>query len=61
MVMDDAKETALAMIQRHGVRAQAVAEEHAAQEQTAGDSEAARRWHQIGMAIAGLRVARGVS
>jgi len=58
MMMDDAKETALAMIQRHGVRAQAVAQEHVAEKQTAGDAEAARNWQQISLAIAELRAQR---
>lgn len=61
MVMDDAKETAIAMIQRHGTRAQAVAQEHAAEKHIAGDAEAAGRWRQISLAIAELRVVRGVN
>ena len=61
MVMQEARETALAMIQRHGVRAQAVAEEHAAEMQTGGDTESASRWREISMAIAELRVIRGVN
>ena len=61
MVMKESKETALAMIQRHGRRAQAVAEEHAAELQKAGDTESASRWRQISMAIAELRVVRRVN
>jgi hypothetical protein len=61
MVMDEAKETAIALIQRHGMRAQAVAQEHAAEKQTSGDAEAAVHWRQIGLAIAELRAARGVN
>jgi hypothetical protein len=58
MNMHEAKETALSMIERHGIRAQAVAEEHATEKLTVGDAEAAQHWHQIGLAIAELRAVR---
>ena len=61
MTMDDAKETAIAMIQRHGMRAQAVAQEHAAEKQTSGDTEAAAQWRQVGLAIAELRAVRAIN
>ena len=61
MVMKEAKETALAMIQRHGMRALAVAKEHAAEMQIAGNTEAANRWGEISVAISELRMLRRVN
>lgn len=47
MQTDDPKQVALALIQRYGLRAQAVANERAAEMQNAGDTAGFDRWRQI--------------
>ena len=51
----DAQETALAMIRLHGLRAQAVAQERAAELRQQGDVAAYDRWQQVHAAICELR------
>jgi len=51
----DAQETALAMIRLHGLRAQAVAQERAAELRQQGDAAAYDRWQQVHAAICELR------
>ena len=43
------------LIERHGLRAAAVAAEHVAEAQTAGDTVALDRWRQVQSAIVELR------
>ena len=51
----DLTQTARMMIDRHGLRAQAVAAERASEMQIAGQSAEFERWQSIGAAIAELR------
>ncbi len=46
------------LITRHGMRAAAVAAEHATQHAAQGNQEAATDWHFISRAITGLRASR---
>ena len=54
-VRRDAQETALKMINLHGLRAQAVALERAAEMRQQGDAAGHDLWHQIHAAICELR------
>ena len=54
-IRQDAQETAMAMIRLHGLRAQAVAQERAAELRQQGDVAAHDRWQQIHVAICELR------
>jgi hypothetical protein len=54
-VRRDAQETALSMIKLHGLRAQAVALERAAELRQQGDVAGQDRWQQIHVAICELR------
>ncbi len=54
-VRQDAQETAVKMIQLHGLRAQAVALEHVAQMRQQGDAAGLDRWQQIHAGICELR------
>lgn len=47
--------TAQRLIERHGLRAAAVAGEHAAEAQVEGDVAALERWRQVQSAVAELR------
>lgn len=51
----DAQETALSMIRLHGLRAQAVALERAAEMRQQGDVAGLDRWQQVHAAICELR------
>jgi hypothetical protein len=51
----DAQETALRMIRLHGLRAQAVASERAAEMRQQGDAAGHDRWQQIHAAICEMR------
>ena len=51
----DARATALAMIKLHGLRAQAIASEHAAEMRQKGDIAGLDRWQQVHVAICELR------
>lgn len=55
MQADDPTQIALSLIQRHGLRAQAVANERAAEMQNAGDAAGVDKWRQIHDLIAELR------
>ena len=57
-VRQDAQETALKMIQLHGLRAQAIALEHAAEMRQQGDLAGFDRWQQIHAGICELRQTR---
>lgn len=54
-IRQDAQETALAMIRLHGLRAQAVAQERAAELRQQGNVAGYDRWQQIHTAICELR------
>jgi len=54
-VQGDAQTTALSMIKLHGLRAQAIAMEHAAEMRQQGDVSGFDRWQQIHAAICELR------
>ncbi len=47
MTLEDTRITAQQLIQLHGLRAQAVAQERASEAQLAGDAAAADRWRQV--------------
>ena len=55
MQQSDPREVARMMIERHGLRAQAVALERAAEMQTKGDTAEFDRWQSIHAAICELR------
>ncbi len=55
MQVDDPKQVALSLIQRYGMRAQAVANERAAELQNAGDAAGSDKWRQIHDMVAELR------
>ncbi|HLJ05462.1 MAG TPA: hypothetical protein VKT26_04285 [Acetobacteraceae bacterium] len=54
-VQRDARETALSMMKLHGLRAQAIAMERAAEMRQQGDLSGHDRWQQIHAAICELR------
>jgi hypothetical protein len=54
-VQRDAQETALSMIKLHGLRAQAIAMERAAELRQQGDVSGFDRWQQVHAAICELR------
>ena len=54
-VQQGAQETALSMIKMHGLRAQAVALERAAELRQQGDASGYDRWQQVHAAICELR------
>ena len=54
-VQGDAQSTALSMIKLHGLRAQAIAMERAAEMRQQGDVSGFDRWRQIHTAICELR------
>ena len=54
-VQRDARETALSMMKLHGLRAQAIAMERAAEMRQKGDLSGHDRWQQIHAAICELR------
>jgi predicted transposase YdaD len=51
----DAKETAQMMLRLHGLRAQAIAQERAAEMRQQGDAKGLDHWQQIHMAICEMR------
>jgi hypothetical protein len=51
----DAQQTALSMIKLHGLRAQAIASERAAEMRQKGDVAGFDRWQQVHVAICELR------
>jgi hypothetical protein len=51
----DVRETALSMIKLHGLRAQAIASERAAEMRQKGDIAGIDRWQQVHVAICELR------
>jgi len=53
----DARATALSMIRLHGLRAQAIASERAAEMRQKGDIAGLDRWQQVHVAICELRQA----
>jgi hypothetical protein len=53
----DAKETARMMIRLHGLRAQAIAQERAAEMRQQGDTAGLDHWQQIHTAICEMRQA----
>lgn len=53
----DALQTARALMARYGLRAAAIAGEHAAEARSAGGSEQFDRWSSVALAIAELRQA----
>jgi hypothetical protein len=55
MRTQDARETAQMMIRLHGLQAQAVAEEHAAELRLKGDTAGLDHWQQVHAAIRELR------
>jgi len=44
-------ETARDLIKRHGIRAKAVAEEHAAEQRHAGNPDAIQHWQAVASAV----------
>jgi hypothetical protein len=54
-VQNDARDVALSMIKLHGLRAQAVAMERAAEMRQQGDVSGHDRWRQVQAAISELR------
>jgi hypothetical protein len=55
MQTDDPRQVALSLIQRYGMRAQAVASERVAELQAAGDTAEFEKWRQIQDLVAELR------
>ena len=55
MPNESSHQTALSMIQLHGLRAQAVALEHVAEMRQKGDTAGLDRWQQVHAAICELR------
>jgi hypothetical protein len=51
----DAQQTALSMIRLHGLRAQAIAQERAAEMRQQGDVTGLDRWEQVYAAICEIR------
>ncbi|HUB10836.1 MAG TPA: hypothetical protein VMB34_02680 [Acetobacteraceae bacterium] len=51
----DAKETAQMMLRLHGLRAQAIAQERAAEMRQQGDTQGLDHWQQIHTAICEMR------
>jgi hypothetical protein len=47
MQIEESKQIALSLIQRYGMRAQAVANERAAELQNAGDAAGSDKWRQV--------------
>lgn len=54
-MQDDALATARLLLERHGLRAAAVAQEHAAEAQLAGDTNGLTRWRSVAVAIGEIR------
>ena len=57
----DARATAISMIRLHGLQAQAIASERAAEMRQKGDIEGLDRWQQVHVAICELRQTATVS
>jgi hypothetical protein len=55
MTLEDNKTIAQNMISRHGLRAQAVVQEHLAAARAQGSAAELARWEAVGAAIAELR------
>lgn len=55
MQIEETKQIALSLIERYGIRAQAVASERAAELQNAGDTAGLDKWRQVQDLISELR------
>lgn len=55
MISHDHQQTALSMIEAHGLQAQAIANEHLLENRQRGDTAEIERWQDILAAIAELR------
>ena len=55
MPVQSSVEVARMLIERHGLRAAAVAEEHAAEAQNAGDTASLGHWRSVQLAVSELR------
>ncbi|HTR16875.1 MAG TPA: hypothetical protein VMI52_07570 [Acetobacteraceae bacterium] len=55
MQTQDPIETAKALLQRHGLRARAVAQEHVAESQVQGDTAAFAHWESVARTLDELR------